>query len=84
MRIAVLFLVVLSLAACAETANQTEGTFVYNGRALPTVTREFVRNDGTTFERRSIQLGGRSVTCSATDDQDCVAAIRDRNHSGNR
>ena len=84
MRIAGLFLVILSMAACVETARQTEGTFVYNGRTLPSVTREFVRNDGTTFERRSIQLGARSVTCSATDDQDCVAAIRDRNHSGNR
>lgn len=77
MRITAFFLVALSLAACTETVNETEGTFVYNGRTYATVTREFARSDGSTFERRSIRYGGRFVTCSATDDLDCRAAIND-------
>ncbi len=75
MRIAAIFLVALSLAACSQTVSETEGTFVYEGRTYAAVTREFARSDGSTFERRSIRYGGRFVTCSATDDLDCRAAI---------
>lgn len=77
MRIVALFVVSLALAACVQTASETPGTFVFEGRSFDTVTREFVRSDGSTFQRRSIRYGSRFVSCSATDDRDCEGAIRD-------
>lgn len=76
MRIALLSIVALSLAACVDTVNEQEGTFVYNGQSYRAVTREYARSDGSTYSRRSIAYGVRFVTCSATDDLDCNAAIQ--------
>lgn len=85
MRVAAFFLVALSVAACTETVSETESTFVFEGRTYAAVTREFARSDGSTFERRSIRYGGRFVTCSATDDLDCRAAINNvRTQRGGR
>ena len=78
MRFPVTILISLSLAACAETASEQQGIFVYSGRTYSAVTREFVRNDGSTYSRRSINYGGHFVSCSATDDLDCRAAIAEQ------
>ncbi|WP_108835296.1 hypothetical protein [Tateyamaria sp. Alg231-49] len=71
-----LLIVVFGLSACAQTVGEIEGTFVYNGQSYRSVERQFVSNDRS-YSRRYISVGARSVSCSATDDLDCNAAIRE-------
>ncbi|MEQ3708319.1 MAG: hypothetical protein ABNH38_16485 [Tateyamaria sp.] len=71
-----LLIVVLGLSACAETVGEIEGTFVYNGQIYRSVERQFVSGNRN-YSRRYISVGTRSVSCSATDDLDCNAAIRE-------
>ncbi|MEL6450126.1 MAG: hypothetical protein AAFQ19_02620 [Pseudomonadota bacterium] len=66
----------LGLAACAEVVSEREGVFVYRGDTLRAVTRTFSTGDGS-FTKRYIYSRPRTVSCSATDDLDCVAAIRE-------
>ncbi|WP_162798514.1 hypothetical protein [Sulfitobacter sp. SK012] len=80
MKHAAILLFALTLGACVETANETEGTFAYRGDTYRSVTREFVRDNGTTYSRRYIYVGTRPVSCSATDDQSCIGAIRDNDN----
>ena len=75
-RIAALLIVLLGLSACAQTVGETEGVFVYNGTTYRSVERQFV-SDNRSFSRRYISVGARTVSCSATDDLDCNAAIRE-------
>jgi len=63
-----------AIAACSEVVNEVEGTFVYKGQTLRSVEREFATENGT-FKKRYIYSKPRTVSCSATDDADCVAAI---------
>ncbi|MEL6463831.1 MAG: hypothetical protein AAFQ58_02590 [Pseudomonadota bacterium] len=64
----------LVLAACAETTTVNEGTFTFGGKSYRTTTQEFTTATGT-FQRRRILVGAQRVSCSATDDADCVLAI---------
>ncbi|WP_299622554.1 hypothetical protein [uncultured Tateyamaria sp.] len=75
MRFGVPILMMFTLAACEEVVSEREGTFNYQGDIYRSVTREIARGD-TTFERRTVYARPRPVSCSATDDLDCVAAIR--------
>jgi len=84
MRISAPLLIVFSLSACAETASETPSSFTYQGTTYPAVLREFVRSDGSTYQRRVVSYGSGKVSCSATDDLACVAAIRDRNSGNDR
>jgi hypothetical protein len=63
-----------AITACSELVNEGEGTFVYKGQTLRSVEREFATENGT-FKKRYIYSKPHTVSCSATDDADCVAAI---------
>ena len=63
-----------ALAACSDVVNEVEGTFVYKGEPLRSVEREFATGTGT-FKKRYIYSKPHTVSCSATDVADCVAAI---------
>lgn len=67
--------VVFGLSACAQTVGEIEGTFVYQGDTYRSVERQF-QTDTRSYSRRYITIGARTVSCSATDDLDCNAAIR--------
>ena len=77
MRTLTAILALLALSACAETVSETPGTFTYRGDTYRTVTRTFQREDGSTYDRRTIYLGAERVSCSATDDRDCRVALAD-------
>ena len=64
----------LTLAACAEVVSERPTTFTYQGRTFEAVTRTFQTDNGS-YSRRSIRVGARFVTCSATDDRDCDSQI---------
>lgn len=68
----------LTLTACAETVQQSEGTFNYRGDTYRSVTRTFQREDGSTYMRRTIYFGAERVSCRADDDKDCELAISTR------
>ncbi|WP_299769928.1 hypothetical protein [uncultured Tateyamaria sp.] len=74
MRLGPIALMLLSAAACTEITAEREGTFEYRGDTLRAVTRDYSAN-GRTFTKRVIYDGPRRVSCSATDDLDCRAAI---------
>ena len=82
MRILALFLMMMPFSLSAKTISETEGTFVFEGQTYRSVTRVFERRNGSTYTRRSIRVGSRNVTCSATDDRDCTLAIRDNSRRG--
>ena len=65
-----------SIAACAPMTKETPSSFSYKGKTYPAVTREYTRRNGSTYSRRVVKYGSRSVSCSATDDLDCVAELR--------
>lgn len=82
MRILALLLMMMPFSVCAKTISETAGTFVYDGQTYRSVTRVFERRNGSKYARRSIRVGSRNVTCSATDDKDCILAIRDNSRRG--
>ena len=74
MRLLLVFTLPLSLMACVEVVSEQEGTFEYRGKTLRAVKREFSNGDRT-FTKRIIYDQNRPVSCSATDDLDCRAAL---------
>ncbi|WP_299614722.1 hypothetical protein [uncultured Tateyamaria sp.] len=74
MRLTLALVFPLTLIACTEVVSEREGTFNYRGETLRAVTREYSTN-GNTFTKRVIYDGNRPVSCSATDDADCRAAL---------
>ncbi|WP_147111230.1 hypothetical protein [Tateyamaria sp. syn59] len=67
----------MALSACAQVVSEERGTFNFDNRTFPATTRVLQTGDNT-FSRRTIVVGATRVTCSATDDRDCVQAIRER------
>lgn len=65
----------LGLAACAQVASEREGTFTYLGKSYRSVERQFDSPNGS-YARRYIFIGAQRISCSATDDRDCVTAIQ--------
>ncbi|MEM6374165.1 MAG: hypothetical protein AAF727_15510 [Pseudomonadota bacterium] len=82
LRISVLVLP-LALAACSDTLSTRDTTFMYQGEVLRAEIRTYDQN-GRVFDRRVIEDGIRSVSCSATDDRDCDAALRERRSNRDR
>ncbi|MFL4468434.1 hypothetical protein ACERZ8_00580 [Tateyamaria armeniaca] len=64
----------LTTAACTEVVSETQGTFSYLGREYVTLTRTYSAN-GRTYDRRVIVDGTNRISCSATDDRDCISVI---------
>ncbi|WP_299375737.1 hypothetical protein [uncultured Tateyamaria sp.] len=75
MKRTLIVLMALALAGCEDVVSEQEGSFLYDGETYRAVTRQYVRN-GSTFERRVIYSRPQPVTCSATDDLDCIGAMR--------
>lgn len=76
MKYTVIALACLGLTACAEVVTETPGTFTYLGTEYKSVTRTFASGNGT-LDERIIFNGPDRISCSATDDQDCIAVLRD-------
>lgn len=74
MRLVLSLTLPVTLLACTEVVSEREGTFNYRGETLRAVTREYSAN-GNAFTKRVIYDGNRPVSCSATDDADCRAAL---------
>jgi hypothetical protein len=72
----VVFSLLLS-AACVETVSDMKGTITIRGRTYPTLTREFKRPDGSTYERMTIIVGAERVSCIPADIRDCELALTD-------
>lgn len=70
-------LIGLTLAACAETTNETRGTFTARGETFETMTRQFQRADGSIYERMTIYVGAERVSCIPNDRADCETALID-------
>ena len=64
-----------TVTACTETVSETRDTFTYRGKEYTALTRTY-STDGRSYERRVIIDGTNRISCSATDDRDCIAAIR--------
>ncbi len=62
------------LSACSQTIGTRETTFNFQGETLRAEVRTYDQN-GRVFDRRVVYDGVRAVSCSATDDLDCAAAI---------
>lgn len=70
-----LLMLPLILAACSEVVAEREGTFRFEGEDYRAVTRTLEVN-GRTFDRRVVYYDFNAISCSATDDVDCEAAMR--------
>ncbi|MEL7133084.1 MAG: hypothetical protein AAGK77_11790 [Pseudomonadota bacterium] len=74
MRLALSFIVLASLMACTEVVSTQDSTFTYRGDTYRAEIREY-STGGSTFTKRVVYDGTTPVSCSATDDADCAAAI---------
>ncbi|APX10789.1 hypothetical protein [Tateyamaria omphalii] len=74
MRVTTILALSLALAACTEVVSEQDTTFTYRGDVYRAVIRDYDAN-GRTFTKRVVYDGNRAVSCSATDDLDCAAAI---------
>ena len=73
-RFIALMVVVAGLAACEESVGARDGTFTHEGQQYRSVTRTFQSGDRS-YDRRTVYVGAKRITCSATDDADCASAI---------
>ncbi|WP_299614719.1 hypothetical protein [uncultured Tateyamaria sp.] len=63
-----------TLAACGQATVVQEGTFTFRGETYRSITQDITTGDRT-FQRRTIFVGARRVSCSATDDADCTLGV---------
>lgn len=74
MRLTLSALLMLGAAACTEVVSRENTTFSYRGDLYRAEIREYATGS-TTFTKRVIYDGNTPISCSATDDLDCAAAI---------
>lgn len=74
MRFVLFFLLFFTLIACTEIVSTQDTTFSYRGDTFRAEIREY-STGSSTFTKRVVYDGRTPVSCSATDDLDCAAAI---------
>lgn len=62
------------LLACTEVVSRQDTTFTYRGDVYRAEIREYSTGNST-FTKRVVYDGAKPISCSATDDLDCAAAI---------
>ncbi|WP_299046046.1 hypothetical protein [uncultured Tateyamaria sp.] len=60
--------------ACTQIVSEQDTTFTYRGDTYRAVIRDY-SSGSQSFTKRVVYDGNKPISCSATDDLDCAAAI---------